>query len=220
MLRYYAKQGDKVEKGFIELGTGVTVSEVKIKKSPHAFVVRTEGRDYVMYPESRAQEDCNSWQEKIAQALKQAGGSPARNPPAANGERKESKEAPLYPNSLKNSGSEGEKSGEERPMTPKEDKMGESAPASKSTPQNNTIVSRLNMSKDIVNFLKGGADNQMCEFWNLWFNTVNNQLNEDAECDIQFNFSYSADFNKLFWNSGEFICNIINFFKNYFFPFT
>jgi len=64
------------------------------------------------------------------------------------------------------------------------------------------LVDRLQFSKDIVQFLRGGADNQMCEFWNLWYNTVNQQLKEDGECDIQFNFSYSTNFNKLFWSSA------------------
>lgn len=42
----------------------------------------------------------------------------------------------------------------------------------------------------------------MCEFWNLWYNTVSQQLSEDATCDIMFDFSYSEDFNKLYWNSA------------------
>jgi len=68
--------------------------------------------------------------------------------------------------------------------------------------ESKSLVERLQFSKDIVQFLRGGADNQMCEFWNLWYNTVNQQLKEDGECDIQFNFAYSSNFNKLFWNSA------------------
>lgn len=34
------------------------------------------------------------------------------------------------------------------------------------------------------------------------YNTVSQQLSEDATCDIMFDFSYSEDFNKLYWNSA------------------
>jgi hypothetical protein len=85
-------------------------------------------------------------------------------------------------------------------------------------------------SKGISAFLQA-PETQMCEFWNLWYNTVSQQLqgelqfmcvccvcvcvsccvvakrvflsfSEDATCDIMFDFSYSEDFNKLYWNSA------------------
>jgi len=56
-------------------------------------------------------------------------------------------------------------------------------------------------SKSISQFLQA-PETQMCEFWNLWYNTVSQQLQEDATCDIMFDFSYSEDFNKLYWNSA------------------
>lgn len=80
--------------------------------------------------------------------------------------------------------------------------MNETTPKTPKGGETKTLVDRLQFSKEIVQFLRGGADNQMCEFWNLWYNTVNQQLKEDGECDIQFNFAYSSNFNKLFWNSA------------------
>lgn len=196
-MYYYAKPNDKVPKGSIELKSGVKVETAKCKKSPNAFCVRTDGRDYIMYPESKSSEDTLQWKDLISSIL---------NPVKAEEPKKEKKEEPKQ-----------EKKTEKEIVTPtKEPKEEATKPVevkqetvktprkeeNNTVPQNSSIVKRLNFSKDIVPFLRGGADNQMCEFWNLWFNTVNAQLTEDSECDIQFNFSYSANFNKLFWNSG------------------
>ncbi len=87
--------------------------------------------------------------------------------------------------------------------------------------RDDSLVGRLMFSKSISQFLQvrcaarappptpplltvqtQAPETQMCEFWNLWYNTVSQQLQEDATCDIMFDFSYSEDFNKLYWNSA------------------
>lgn len=180
-LFYFARQGDKKPKGTIELNSSMKVKDATCKRSPVAFSIETEGRSYIMYPESKSKEDCVAWEQKISQAI---------NPNEIKDER--------------SGGGEETGGGGTTPSTPNTTTTTTTvSKVNNNNKKEGSVVDRLQFSKDIVQFLKTGSDNQMCEFWNLWYNTVNQQLKEEGDCDIQFNFSHSSNFNKLFWNSGK-----------------
>lgn len=177
-LYYYKKKDDQHEQGSIPLTPGMKVREDRTcKKSPFAFCVETPDRAYVMFPANKSSQECTAWERAISSVLNPSSGSAANNDGAS-------------------SGSVGAGA-----ISPYRETAPQVSSAASSSRLDESIVGRLMFSKRISPFLQA-EETQMCEFWNLWYNTVSQQLSEDPNCDIQFDFSFSEDFNKLYWNSA------------------
>lgn len=179
-LYYFKKKEDTQEQGSIRLEPGMKVREEKnCKKSPFAFMVETPGRQYLMYPANKSSQENSAWEKAINNVLN-PGSSAAKSSSVP---QVSSINKPMVTSNNNN--------------VRADDKFSASARADR----DDSLVGRLMFSKGISPFLQA-QDTQMCEFWNLWYNTVSQQLSEDATCDIMFDFSYSEDFNKLYWNSA------------------
>lgn len=185
-LYYFKKKEDTQEQGSIRLEPGMKCREEKnCKKSPFAFTVETPGRSYLMYPANKSSQENSAWERAINNVLNPGSAKPAG--PSGGGGGGGSKVTPSNSNTGGGGGSGGG--------------AVEKFSAGARAERDDSIVGRLMFSKGISQFLQA-QETQMCEFWSLWYNTVSQQLSEDATCDIMFDFSYSEDFNKLYWNSA------------------